>query len=108
MWLLIGFCGWEFFRRLAASNPTGVFATRVLLWPLAIAIVELMLWFAAFRSGDGDRVPAAFVAMVLLLQGVLVPLLVASIYDVDVNATRPAFFGYVAISHLLYALRRQR
>lgn len=113
VWFLIGYCvvfaGLLMGRTEWLQAMYGPFSARVMLWPLAIATIELVLWFVVFRDRrHGDRLMAGFVGLMLLLQPILVNLLVADLYDRPVNWFRWWFFVYVAVSHLAYAFTTRR
>lgn len=109
VWILIGWCAWLAMRYAAAASAFdtafGPFASRFFLWPFVIGFIELLLWFVVFRHrGSGTRVMAAFVALLLLLRGLLVNLLSANPYDERVDPARLAVYSYVSLSHLAFAV----
>jgi hypothetical protein len=109
VWVLIAWCGWLAARFAAAPRAFdaafGPFASRFFLWPFVIAFMEILLWVLVFRHrGAGTRVMAAFMALALLLRGLLVNLLSASLYAEPVDPCRLAVYSYVSLSHLAFAV----
>jgi hypothetical protein len=109
VWILIAWCGWLAARYAAAPRAVdaafGPFASRFFLWPFVIASMEILLWVLVFRHREaGTRVMAAFVALALLLRGLLVNLLSANLYPEPVDPLRLAVYSYVSVSHLAFAV----
>ena len=113
VWVFIGYCAFLF--AMNATNVAGLdeqfgpFSARVALGPLAIAIIEGILWYRPFRFREsGWRVMAIFMAIVLFLYGLVVPLIVADLYEgSQLNQAGVIIFTYAAASHLLAALSGQ-
>ena len=108
VWVLIAWCGWLAVRYAAAPGAfeaaLGPFASRFFLWPFVIAFLEILLWVFVFRRrAPGTRVMAAFMALALLLRGLLVNLLSASESPEPVDPFRLAVYSYVSLSHLAFA-----
>ena len=111
VWVLITWCAWQtgvhWFGMDQLREAYSPFTMRFALWPLAIGLMELMLWFAVFRHGQrGTRVMAAFMGAALLIQAILIPLINAGLYDhVSANPLRLALYSYVSVSHLAIAVQ---
>jgi hypothetical protein len=108
VWVLIAWCGWLAARYAAVPRAVDVlepFASRFFLWPLVIGLMELLFWVLVFRRRrSGTRVMAAFMALTLLLRGLLVNLLSASPSAERVDPVRLAVYSYVSLSHLAFAV----
>ena len=107
VWVLIAWCGWLAARYAAAPRAfdASPFASRFFLWPFVIALMEIVLWVLVFRHrGSGTRVMAAFMALALLLRGLLVNVLSASVHAEPVDPVRLAVYSYVSLSHLAFAV----
>jgi hypothetical protein len=67
--------------------------------------MELLLWVLVFRHRrSGTRLMAAFMALTLLLRGLLVNLLSANPSDERVDPVRLAVYSYASLSHLALAV----
>lgn len=110
VWLLIGYCVLLFVANVlnlpGLDERFGPFSARVALGPLAIGTIEALLWYRPFRYREsGWRIMAVFMTIVLLLYAVVVPLIVADLYDgYQVSRLGIAVLTYVAASHLLAAV----
>jgi hypothetical protein len=109
VWVLVAWCAYRTIKYSSAverlQEAYGPFSMRVLLWPIAIGTMELLFWFFIFRErGNGTRLFAAFMGLVLLLRGIVVSLLTASLYDIALDPIRTFVYGYVAASHLAFAV----
>ena len=110
VWLLILYCGFLFILNMANAQEIyekyRPFASRAVLWPLSIGIVELILWFRPHRYREsGSRIMAGFMGTVLILFTLLVPLLVSSINEeINPSLFNLIFFLYISGSHIAFAI----
>lgn len=113
VWILILYCLLQVFLLFGESDAIraayGPFSAKVLLWPLAVLVIEGLLWFQVFRyRRDGARITAAMMGLMLMLQPVLVNLLAADLYDRPVDWVRWSVLLYVGLSHLAFAVFGRR
>ena len=113
VWILILYCMLRVFVMFGQADELqaayGPFSARVLLWPIAVLVIEGLLWFQVFRCRrDGARIMAAFMGIMLMLQPVLVTLLVTDLYDRPVDWLRWFVMLYVGLSHLAFAVLGRR
>jgi hypothetical protein len=113
VWILILYCLLQVFLLFGESDAIratyGPFSAKVLLWPIAVLVIEGMLWFRVFRyRRDGARAMAAAMGLMLILQPVLVNLLVADLYDRSVDWFRWSVMLYAGLSHLAFAVFGRR
>ncbi len=109
VWLLILFCAYDIGVNLLRAGQIGQaygpFAWRVILWPAAVGSIELMLWFRPFRFHEhGSRVMAGFMAIMLALFALFVPMVAADLYDREFRSPDVLIILYVVLSHLAYSL----
>ena len=113
VWILILYCLLHVFLLLGESDAIraayGPFSAKVLLWPIAVLVIEGLLWFQVFRyRRDGARIMAAMMGLMLMLQPVLVNLLTADLYNRPVDWYRWSMLLYVGLSHLAFAVFGRR
>ena len=113
VWILIVYCLLHALLLFGESDAIraayGPFSAKVLLWPIAVIVIEGLLWFQVFRyRRDGARIMAGMMGLMLILQPVLVNVLVADLYDRPVDWFRWSVMLYVGLSHLGFAVFGRR
>jgi hypothetical protein len=106
VWLLIGLGVFQFARNFANYESFSVLprSARMMAAPLVLAGMETALWFMLFRDrGNGTRIMAGFIGVMVFLQLVFVPLVWLGLYDIPL---RPTWLLYLYASgmHLLVAV----
>jgi hypothetical protein len=110
-WLLIAWCVYAVmsFARVPVEvwQRWSPYSGRIIMFPIAIAAVQLLLWFKLYRRfGRPARWAAGLIGVYFFIQ-VLIQLLRASI-QVEISVPHTWFFFYVGASHVLYALGGSR
>jgi hypothetical protein len=108
VWASIAYGALEAVWRLAHAaeirEAYPVYTARVLAGPAVFTLIQLALWWTAYREGDGGaRAFAALMGVVILSFWVLVPLLLAGIGIGHPGAIETAGAAWVGASHLAFA-----